>query len=60
MGDRRGFDRVLIGQTCCKEITRKTMSRWEDNIKTDLQELGWGNMDWVALSQDRGGRHLGM
>jgi hypothetical protein len=58
MGDGRGFDRVLIGQTFCKETTRKTTctSRWDDNIKTDLQEVGSGNMDWVALAQDRDSR----
>jgi len=27
--------------------------RWEDNIKTDLQELGCGGMDWIELAQDR-------
>jgi hypothetical protein len=26
--------------------------RWEDNIKMDLQEVGWG-MDWIELAQDR-------
>jgi hypothetical protein len=26
--------------------------RWEDNIKMDLQEVGWG-MDWIKLAQDR-------
>jgi hypothetical protein len=26
--------------------------RWEDNIKMDLQEVGWG-MDWILLAQDR-------
>jgi len=24
-----------------------------DNIKMDLQEVGWGDMDWIALAQDR-------
>jgi hypothetical protein len=24
----------------------------EDNIKIDLQEVGWG-MDWIELAQDR-------
>jgi hypothetical protein len=24
-----------------------------DNIKMDLQEMGWGDMDWIALAQDR-------
>jgi hypothetical protein len=26
--------------------------RWEDNIKIDLQEVGCGGMDWIALAQD--------
>ena len=28
-------------------------SRWEDNIKMDLQEVGGGGMDWISLTQDR-------
>jgi hypothetical protein len=31
----------------------KPRSRWEDNIKMDLQELGSGGMDWIKLAQDR-------
>jgi hypothetical protein len=27
--------------------------RWEDNIKTDLQEVGCESMDWIELAQDR-------
>jgi hypothetical protein len=27
--------------------------RWEDNIKTDLQEVGGGCGDWMELAQDR-------
>jgi hypothetical protein len=26
---------------------------WEDNIKIDLREIGWGGMDWIDLAQDR-------
>jgi hypothetical protein len=26
--------------------------RWEDNIKMDLQEVGW-SMYWIELTQDR-------
>jgi hypothetical protein len=26
--------------------------RWEDNIKIDLEEVGWG-MDWIELAQYR-------
>jgi len=25
-----------------------------DNIKLDLQEVGWGGTDWIGLVQDRG------
>jgi hypothetical protein len=28
-------------------------TRWEDNIKLDLQELGCGGEDWIELAQDR-------
>ena len=24
----------------------------EDNIKMDLQEVGWAGMDWIDLAQD--------
>ena len=26
---------------------------WEDNVKMDLQEVGWEGMEWVYLAQDR-------
>jgi hypothetical protein len=26
--------------------------RWEDNIKMDLQEVEWGDMDWIDMAQD--------
>jgi len=28
------------------------MRRWEENIKMNLQEVGWGSMDWIDLAQD--------
>jgi hypothetical protein len=27
--------------------------RWNDNIKMDLREIGWGVMDWIDLAQDQ-------
>jgi hypothetical protein len=27
--------------------------RWENNIKTDLREVGWSGMNWIDLAQDR-------
>jgi hypothetical protein len=39
------------------EISRHfyfVFTRWEDNIRMDLREIGWGGMDWIGLAQDRG------
>ena len=30
-----------------------TRRSWEDNIKMDLQEVGYEGMDWIKLAQDR-------
>ena len=27
--------------------------RWVDNIRMDLQEVGYEYMDWIGLAQDR-------
>jgi hypothetical protein len=27
--------------------------RWVDNIKMELREIGWGDIDWINLAQDR-------
>jgi hypothetical protein len=26
--------------------------RWEDNIKTDLKEMEWEDVNWIRLTQD--------
>jgi len=26
---------------------------WENDIKMDLQEVGWGDTDWIYLAYDR-------
>ena len=40
------------GETRGKEAIGETQTRWEDNIKIDLKEVGWGT-DWIDLAQDR-------
>jgi hypothetical protein len=39
-GERRDFYRVLVGRPL-----ERARLRWEDNIKMDHQEVGWGGMD---------------
>jgi len=53
MGKRIGVYRVLVGKPEGKRLLGRSRSRWEDNIKMDLQEVGCGNMDWSELAQDR-------
>jgi len=44
---------VLVGKPGEKRPLRRPMSRWEDNIKMDLQEMRCGGLDWIDLSQER-------
>jgi hypothetical protein len=53
MGEDRGVHRVLVGKPEGKEPLGRPRGRWEDNIKIDLQEVGWGRGDWMELAQDR-------
>jgi hypothetical protein len=31
----------------------RTRHRWGNNIKIHLREIGWGDVDWIGLVQDR-------
>jgi hypothetical protein len=31
----------------------KPRCRWKDNIKTDIQEVRWGGMDWITVAQGK-------
>ena len=52
-GTRRGAYRVLVGKPDGKRQLGRPRHRWENNIKMELQEVGWGGMDWIDLAQDR-------
>jgi hypothetical protein len=52
MGDRRSAYSVLVGRPEERPLGRPR-HRSEDNIKTDLQEVGWEGMDWIELAEDR-------
>jgi hypothetical protein len=51
MGEKRGAYRILVGRPEGRRPLGRPRRRWEDNIKMDLQEVGWG-MDWIELAQD--------
>jgi hypothetical protein len=48
-----GVHRVVVGNFEGKRPLGRPRHRWEDSIKTDLQEVGCGNIDWIELAQDR-------
>ena len=60
MGKGRGVYRALVSKREGKRPLRRPRSRWEDNIKMDLQEVGYGGMDRIEVAQDRDRWHLWM
>ena len=46
--------RILVGKPVGKRPLGRPMLGWEDNTKMDLQEIGFGDMNWIELAQDRG------
>jgi hypothetical protein len=53
--DEEGRDvyRVLVVKPEGKRALGRPKCRWEDNIKTNLQEVGCGGVDRIELAQDR-------
>ena len=52
-GERGGEDRALVGKPEGKKPLVRARSRWEDNVRWIIQEVGCGGIDWIDLAQDR-------
>jgi hypothetical protein len=57
MGEMRGAYNILVGRPEGRRPLGRIRHRWEDNIKMDLRETGFGVVDWIDLAQDRGRWH---
>jgi hypothetical protein len=44
---------ILAGKPEGKRPFGRRKSRWKDNIKMDLREIGREDVDWIHLAQDR-------
>jgi hypothetical protein len=54
MGESRGVCRVLVGKPEGNRPLGRPRRRWEDNIKVDLQEVVYEDMDWIDGTCDCG------
>jgi len=53
MGDMKSVYAILVGKPEVKRPLGRPRRRREDNIRMDLREVGWEDVDWMHLAQDR-------
>jgi hypothetical protein len=53
MGEKRNAYRLLVGKPEGKRPLGRPKCRWLDNIRMDFVEVGWSDVDWIGLAQDR-------
>jgi hypothetical protein len=51
--ETRSAYKILVGTSEERRPLGRPRRTWEDNIRIDLKEIGWGDMDWIQLAQDR-------
>jgi hypothetical protein len=51
--EKRNTCRLLVGKPEGKRPLGRSRRRWVDNISLDLGGVGWGEVDWIDLPQDR-------
>lgn len=52
VGDMRNTQRILVWKHERKRHLEIPGHRWQDNVKMDLKEIGWEDVDWFQLAQD--------
>jgi hypothetical protein len=53
MGENRNAYRLLVGKPEGRRPLGRPRRRWMGNIRMDLGEVGWGDVDWIGLAKDR-------
>jgi hypothetical protein len=52
-GEKRNAYRLFARKPEGKMPLGRPRRRWVDNIRMDLGEVGWGDVDWIGLAKDR-------
>jgi hypothetical protein len=52
-GEKRNAYRLLVGKPEGKRPLGRSRNRWVDNIRINLGNVGWGDVDWIGLAQDK-------
>jgi hypothetical protein len=50
---KRYVYKILVGEPEEKKPLGRPRRSWVDNIKIDLREIGWDDVDWIDVAQDR-------
>jgi hypothetical protein len=53
MGKVRNAYSILVGKPEGRRPLGRPKRRWDDNIRMDFREIGFGDVDWIHLAQDR-------
>jgi hypothetical protein len=51
--EERNACRLLVRKPEGKRSLRRPGRGWVDNITMDFGEVGWGDVDWIGLAQNR-------
>jgi hypothetical protein len=51
--EERKVYRVLMGKPEEKRPLGRPRRSWEDGIRMDVRDIGWGSVEWIQLAQDR-------
>jgi hypothetical protein len=53
VGEGRNLYRVLVGKPEGRRPLGRPRRRWEDGIRMDLEEIGWGGVERIHLALDK-------